>query len=149
MGEVKRLLYSHPLATAAPAYYASKRSIELAESLHHHERNLRLEYRTGSAEFSEMCMSVGRAFRALQDRAQYELTMAPAETVYLNLSDIPAEPTQTPRRFDIEESTYPTLPETTIHIHYRNLRIELSHEEWREFAAGVIHAAAEFEASRE
>ncbi len=130
MGEVKKMLFSAQLAEAAPDMYASKRSLEAAETLHHHERNIRLEYT--EIEFRSMLDAMARAAKkgsALSER-----------TVYLDLSELPTEPGVTPRRFEIEESTYRTLAETTIHIHYRNLRIEFSHREWKEFAMGVLRS---------
>ena len=133
MGRVKVLLYSEPLAEASPAMYASKRSLEAAESLHHHERNIRLEY--DEAEFRAMLAAMARAAKKRIPGLSTE-----ANTVYLDLSDIATKPGMTPRRFEIEESTYPTLPETTIHVHYRNLRLEFTHREWEEFAKGVTRA---------
>ncbi len=133
MGKVKTLLYSVPLAEPAPEMYATKRSIEAAESLHHHERNIRLEY--SPREFAEMLAAMARAAK----KGVPDLSPN-ARTMYLDLSDIPAQPGMSPRRFEIEESTYPTLPKTTIHIHYRNLRLEFSHREWEEFATGVLRS---------
>ncbi len=133
MGKVKMMLYSAPLAELAPAMYATKRSLEAAESLHHHERNIRMEY--SPREFAEMLAAMARAAKKGQP------ALSPnAKTVYLDLSNIPVQPGISPRRFEIEESTYPTLPETTIHIHYRNLRLEFSHREWEEFAMGVLRS---------
>lgn len=131
MGNVKTLLYSKPLASPAPAYYADKRSIESAESLHVHERNLRLEYTLDELE---------ALIDALVRTGERPVVPLGPETTYLDLSDLPPESGISPRRFEVEESTYPTLPETTIHLHYRNLRIEFSHAEWREFHRGVSDA---------
>ena len=138
MGKVKTLLYSLPLAEPAPEMYATKRSIESAESLHYHERNIRLEY--SAAEFAKMLAAMARAAK----KGQPALSPT-ARTVYLDLSDIPVQPGISPRRFEIEESTYPTLPETTIHIHYRNLRLEFTHREWEEFARGIMEAWAKWQ----
>ena len=131
MGEVKAMLFSEPLAEPAPVLYASKRSLEAAETLHHHERNVRLEYT--AREFAEMLRAMSRAGKS-------GLAEIVARTLYLDLSDIPAVPGVTPKRFQIEESTYPTLEETTIHLHYRSLRLEFTHREWAEFAKGVVEA---------
>ncbi len=144
MGDVLRTLHSSKLARPAPVYYADKRSIELAETLHHHERNLRLEY--DGSPFANMLVAFMRAREAWMGRGCPRDSF---QTEYLSLTDIEPEPSVTPRRFDVEECTYPTLPETTIHIHLRNLRIELSHEEWVEISDGIIAARAEFDRTRD
>ena len=128
MGKVKKMLHSSRLKTSAPMMYAGKRSLESAETLHMHERNIRLEYTR--EEFW--------AFVAAMEASRRPGLLGYSDhTVYLSLTDILPEPGISPDRFDVEESTYPTLPETTIHIHYRNLRLEFTHEEWQEFAQGI------------
>ena len=137
MGHVKRMLHSAQLAKSEPDLYADKRSIELAESMHVHERNVRLEYDGG--EFAETLNALDRALDAWTQNGCDDPRPG-RETVWLDVSDIDPEPGVTPQRFDIEESEYPTLSETTIHLHYRSLRLEFSHAEWLEFAEGVATA---------
>lgn len=134
MGQVKKLLFSKLLDKARPFYYSGKRSIEAAESMHVHERNVRLEY--SALEFRRFVAAMKRSFEKWSG-APPEPTDA---TVWLDVSDIPHEPEVTPQRFDIEESTYPTLKQTTVHLHYRSLRMEFSHAEWEEFSSGIIDA---------
>lgn len=135
MGKVRRMLHSVTLASDAPALYADKRAIESAETMHVHERNVRLEYTPDEfAAFME-------AMHGIRPRPAHGGT--DTETIYLDLADISSSPGVTPQRFDIEETEYPTLDDTTIHIHYRSLRLELTHQEWLQFAFGVraaLHA---------
>lgn len=135
MGDTRRVLAEREIAPA-PVYYADKRSLEAAESLHHHERNLRLEYTP--KEWGAMLAAMLRGARVpygISDR-----------TVYLDLSDIDPVCGMHPTRLRVEEVHYPTLPETTIHIHYRSLRIEMSHAEFREFAEAIAEARGFMEA---
>jgi len=134
MGKVRRLLFSKQLDSDAPRYYADKRAIETAESLHVHERNLRLEY--SADEFGALLLAVQCAEQAWDGSEP----KPDAPTKYLDVSDLDPAPAVTPSRFDVEESEYPTLDETTVHVHYRSLRMELSHDEWREFAEGIVSA---------
>jgi len=143
MGKVRRLLFSEDLATAAPKHYPDKRAVECAETFHHHERNVRLEY--SPVEFAAMLRAMGNAEEKWHDAGSPKVSDS---TVYLSLTDLRSHPGVTPRRFEIEESEYPTLDETTIHLHYRNLRLEFSHEEWREFVDGVLQAMDAFVDSR-
>lgn len=138
MGEVKRLLFSEPLTSASPAMYADKRSIESAETMHVHERNVRLEYTP--AEMVDLMWALRVAF---ERNGEFRLALGD-QTEYLSLRDIAAESGVTPTRFEVEESTYPTLSETTIHVHYRNLRLEFTHAEWEEFSAGIATASKEW-----
>jgi len=130
MGAVKRLLHQSKISPS-PDMYPKSRSIEAAESMHIHERNVRLEY------------DVDEFFMLLGDLSDAHTTWSgdlSEKTRWLKVSDIGNEPAVTPTRFEIEESEYPTLDQTTIHLHYRNLRIEFSHREWEDFAEGVIDA---------
>ena len=134
MGEVKRMLFSKQLQSKSPDLYPDKRSLERAETMHVHERNMRLEY--SREEFVEFAHAMDIAVKTLGSRKP-----SPGlATEWLDLSDISSEPEVTPQRFDIEESTYPTLKETTIHLHYRNFRIEFTHKEWEEFVGGMEEA---------
>ena len=137
MGAVKRMLHSSELAPE-PAMYAKKRSIEEAETMHVHERNVRLEY-TGR-EFQSLAVAIADAEKAWSGKEP----QPGAPTNWLDVSALPASPGVTPQRFDIEESEYPSLDETTVHVHYRNLRLEFSHAEWVEFAQGVCGALIEW-----
>lgn len=134
MGEVERLLYGKPLASNAPAHYAGKATTEICESIHFHRRNVRLELT--KEEYGQVLGDMQAATRWKGD-----VSPAPGKpTQYVTLTNIDSSPGVTPDRFEIEHSKYPTIPGGTIHIHYRDLRIEFSLEEWDEFATGIIHA---------
>lgn len=135
MGKVKRYLLRRTLDRRRPDLYPDKRSIECAETMHLHERNLRIEHTLG--EFQDLVAAYQDARRKLGS----ERPEPGKPTNWLGVSDISAEPGVTPDRFEVEESDYPTLNETTIHVHYRSLRLEFSHREWEEFAAGIEQAS--------
>ena len=131
MGDVKRLLHSSEIAPA-PEMYAGSRSIEAAESMHIHERNVRLEY--SPVEFMLLIDDVREA------SADWDGGLSD-KTIWLRVNrGLGPHPDITPTRFEVEESEYPTLNETTIHVHYRNLRLEFTHREWEEFANGITEA---------
>lgn len=137
MGAVRRLLFRATLKPE-PDMYAGTRSIEAAETMHVHERNLRLEYTPDEFEAFTSDMSTSHA------RWNGEDCTPDASTEWLSVTKLAASPGVTPTRFEIEESEYPTLPETTIHVHYRNLRLEFSHAEWEAFSAGIAAARREW-----
>ena len=130
MGDVKRMLHTQEIAPK-PDMYAGKRSIEAAESMHIHDRNTRMEY-------------TPEEIRALAKNMEQAMIgwngLLSGKTNWLCVSAINPVCGVTPTRFDIEETEYPTLDATTIHIHYRNLRLEFSHAEWEQFAGGIIQA---------
>lgn len=140
MGKVKRYLFQGE-RSEKPVMYADKRSLELSETMHFHERNIRLEY--SGNEFVKLI----EAFIRAGDKWRSIGSIGPRmerDTTYLDLSSIEEHPKVTPTRFEIEESTYPTLKQTTIHLHYGHLRIEFTHAEWEEFARGVGKAVEEW-----
>lgn len=128
----------------SPDMYSNTRSLECSETMHFHERNMRLEYT--DEEFRHLWLSMTNA-RTKIDKE--ELSSSPGnKTIWLDVTKIGPSAGVTPERFDIEESEYPTLKETTVHIHYRNLRIELSHYEWEEFSDTVAIAREEWDKTR-
>ncbi len=134
MGNVTRLLFVKTIL--APSMYANKRSIETAESLHLHQRNLRLEY--SRDEFDALVEDVAAAGKKWLELGR---PRADLKTVYLGLTDIdPQARAGHGGRFAVEENTYPTLKEPTIHLHYHDLRIEFTQNEWMEFAKGIAAA---------
>ena len=125
MGHVKRLLFSTEIAPE-PAHYAGKRSIEHAETMHVHERNVRMEW--DSQQFQDFACDMRLAETEWRSSLGGACPKPGAPTTHLVVSDIPGSGV-TPTRFEVEETEYPTLDATTIHVHYRNLRLELSHQE--------------------
>ena len=141
MGQVKRLLFSKKLGKEKPDWYADKIALETNESLHLHWDNYRLEFL--KEEWAFFCDKVALAFKTWKDLGQPNLNKENdnAKTIYLpSAYDIPQFPRCTPLRFDVEEQE--NVP--TIHIHYRKLRLELSKEEWKEFAEGIIESYAKY-----
>ena len=129
---------------SSPDMYSDTRSLECSETMHFHERNMRLEYT--DEEFRHLWLSMTNARNKVdkEDMASY-----PGKpTAWLDVAKIGPSAGVTAERFDIEESEYPTLKETTVHIHYRNLRLELSQDEWEEFAITVAAAKTEWDQSR-
>lgn len=137
MGEVERMLHGGELRLPYPEHYAGKRTWELAETIHYHERNLRLEYTAD--EFRAFAAAVSEAWERWVGLGM-PLPEPGAATVYLSLTDVRPSPGVTPRRCEVEHSRYPTIPGGTIHLHYRNLRIEFSPAEWLQFL-GAVEAA--------
>lgn len=135
MGHVKKLLATRELKNS-PDMYSDTRSLECAESMHFHERNMRLEYT--DEEFRHLWLSMTNA-RTMLDNSGMHSSPGKA-TCWLDIAKIGPSAGVTPERFDIEESDYPTLKETTVHVHYRNLRLEFTHAEWKEFAETIAEA---------
>ena len=143
MGDVKRYLHRATLKAKEPAHYAGKATYELAESMHLHRRNLRLEM--SADEFRAHVKMTRRA-----GENWYEEAPSPGRaTRYLQVEDLRPEPDVSPDRFEVEECEYETIPEGTVHVHYRDLRLEFSPEEWEEFADGIAAARKVWGRTRE
>lgn len=146
MGDIKRILFETRL-DPAPVLYAGKRTLETAESLHLHTRNLRLEFSRN--EFAQFCADV----RAAEQRWTRELGCPEptpgASTKYLSVTDIADIPEAGHGgRLAVEECSYPTIPAGTVHVHLRDLRIEFTPDEWNVFAHGIIEAFAKWNHTR-
>lgn len=141
MGEVEKLLYRGAVRPA-PDLYAGKATVEVCESIHLHRRNWRLELT--AVEWDEFFAYVVKAQAHQEGRLPYPNR----PTEYLAIVDVPAEPGVTPTRFEIEHSKYPTIPGGTIHLHYRDLRLEFTPAEWEKFAEGVALALDRWKESK-
>lgn len=138
MGDIKRTLFETRLQPG-PDLYAGKRTYETAESLHLHQRNLRIEFT--HTEFALFCRDTALAEnRWTRELGRPEPTLE-SPTKYLIVTDIdPAPAAGHGGRFAVEECSYPTIPAGTVHVHLRDLRIEFTPEEWNVFAHGIIEA---------
>lgn len=141
MGKVKKILYSKQLNANVPTFYNDKMSCEVCEDFHIHYKNMRLNF--GQNEWDFFCKTIIAAHNEWlikKDELKQKIVNKDFKTKYLpsaqnitnnceNLDNI---------KYDIEESEYDMFD--TIHIHYRNFRLELDHKEFIEFANGINEA---------
>ncbi len=141
MGIVKKKLFGRELEKPTCELYNDKLSIELAESFHVHLRNIRIEF--DMSEFEFFSDKLGLALLNWNSLGRPAISDT---TIYLPAFwDISSVSHVTPERFDIELQDNQW---NSVHIHYRNLRLEFTQEEFKEFAEGVIRALRELEVKK-
>jgi len=62
----------------------------------------------------------------------------------LTYKDVDAKCSQLPRRYTVEINNN-KKEDWVVHLHYRNLRLEFSVDEFNEFADGIIESKENFE----
>jgi hypothetical protein len=136
MGDIRKVLYLKelPKRTITPTKFWT----DLCENFHLHLRNIRLDF--SIREFKQLAEFVIKILPKVLDtikKVDYKegnhdfLAMFSTRQVISQDSDYYAD------RFSIE-----LQKDSTIHIHYRDLRLHLSSEEFKELAEGFIWALA-------
>lgn len=110
MGDIKRILLTADVATPP---LNRRLVIELCENVHIHYRNLRIEM--PKQEF----LMIMAAVKAIDENAVREFKYGPSAFKAIP-EMILSEQTPFDRRLQVEEQR-----DGTIHIHYRNMRLEV------------------------
>lgn len=133
MGQIKKILFTKEIKPTCD-YYNDKMSCETNENLHIHWKNIRLEF--GKRDWRVFCDSIKLAFKEWIGIGKPKFD-GKLDTIYLPTpQDINPISEFYPQRFQIEEQA--NVP--TIHLHYRELRLEFSIPEFKEFAEGIKEA---------
>ncbi len=123
--------------------YSDFLSLEICENFHIHWRNLRMLF--NKEEFEIFCKSVISSYRAwvLARKPNPEIGKSLPEYLYSGkINPIHGE---RPNDFAIEvQGDLPYMPKNFIHLHYKSLRLDVSHKEFLELADLFIKAKEEF-----
>ena len=142
MGNTIRMLLEKKLRPESDIY-GDFFSVERCESFHLHWRNLRMMF--DRKEFEEFCGAVREAHSKwwLKNRKNPNLKMSKPE--YLFIGKINPVHGERSRDFAIEvQGNLPHMPRDMIHIHYKSLRLDVSHREFVELADAFARALREF-----
>ncbi len=142
MGHVKKILASKRIQPI-PTFYSDKLAMELAENFHLHLRNLRIEW--DSVEFEKIAKMFCEALEKWNKFGRptsKEYSWLDGSYYPLGDDKIPPIPglfdngiTNDELRIEIQKwADY-------VHLHYKELRIEFSVEEFNEFTEVVLEAA--------
>ena len=138
MGRVKNLLFNKTLKPQTD-WWSDMYSIEICEDFHIHWRNTRLQYSLSEwIHFTDAIIHSRHYWEQMGRKLPHPSQTLPT---YLHtpgaqhvtpLQDISGD------NFRIEDDD---LNSPSIHVHYRSLRLDLSHPEFLELAAGFTEAA--------
>lgn len=148
MGEIKRVLYNKELP--GRELHNARLFVDLSENIHIHFREIRLMF--GVDEFFEFAgilkSSAKDIKRYLRQHPEYEEQQvfdgimvaggARRQTTPLQKSPKPHESKYFPNRLQIELQEEKVID--SIHIHYRDYRLVMNIETFREFATGMKEA---------
>lgn len=137
MGRVRNLLSSITIRDKADRY-SDMYSIERCEDFHIHWRNLRLQF--SKPEFQHFCESVRFAYEKWQGRGMPDPEPTKTLPEYYQKNPNKIDPVHgiNPDNFRIEDDD---LNGEAVHVHYRSVRLEFSHEEFLELADEFTMAA--------
>jgi len=123
--------------------YADIYNIERCEDFHIHWRNLRLIFT--KEEFETFCKAILHAWTKWQRQGKPNPEKDKSLPDYLYSSKIDPIHGRRPNDFQIEiQGNLPYMPKNMIHIHYKSLRLDVSHDEFLELAELIGKAKEEF-----
>ena len=143
MGNTIKLLAEKKIKAESDVY-TDMCSIECCENFHIHLRNLRMLF--SKEEFEIICNAIldARINWIRQGKPNPDPTKSLPN--YLFTSKINPIHGERPNDFAIEvQGDLPYMPKNMIHIHYKSLRLDVSHKEFLELADLFIKAKEEFE----
>lgn len=113
--------------------------VDICEDIHLHFRNYRLDF--SMKEFAQFCGNLHNLYKAWEfhtNEMDYEEGDPNILKSLFANETWPADSTYYPNRLSIEEQR-----DGTYHIHYRDLRIHLSRDEFDDFLEGMVKAKEE------
>lgn len=145
MGVVKKILGVREVDPVS-TFYSGYAALEIAESIHLHWRNTRIEF--DAAEFEQFCKMVGKSYLTWLNLGKVAST-DPAKMIFLKrveLDEVPSrlnpEITSDQIRFEVQQwADY-------IHFHWKWLRLELSFDEFIELAELMNESLARFRSEK-
>ncbi len=142
MGNTIKLLAEKKLK-AISDIYSDMHTIERCENFHIHWRNLRMLF--SKEEFEVFCKSTISAYNAWIQMGKPNPEPNKSLPEYLYSGKINPIHGERPNDFAIEvQGDLPYMPKNFIHIHYKSLRLDVSHKEFLELADLFIKAKEEF-----
>jgi len=143
MGNTIKILAEKKLKEVSDVY-SDMHTIERCEDFHIHHRNLRMIFT--KEEFDRFCKAVLHAW--IKWERQGKPAPEPGKSLpdYLFTSTINPIHGRRPKDFAIEiQGDLPYMPKNMIHLHYKSLRLDVSHKEFLELADLFIKAKEEYE----
>jgi len=143
MGNTIKILAEKKLKEVSDIY-SDMHTIERCEDFHIHWRNLRMIFT--KEEFDKFCKAIIHAWTKWQRQGKPEPEEGKSLPEYLFASNINPIHGRRPKDFAIEiQGDLPHMPKNMIHIHYKSLRLDVSHDELIELADLFAKAKEEFE----
>lgn len=123
--------------------YPDMHTIERCEDFHLHWRNLRMIFTKD--EFNVFCKAIQHAWTKWQRQGKPNPEPSKSLPEYLFVSKINPLHGRRSTDFKIEvQGDLPYMPPNMIHIHYKSLRLDVSHNEFLELAELFSKAKEEF-----
>lgn len=142
MGNTIKILVEKVLK-AKSDIYSGMHTVERCEDFHLHWRNLRLIF--DKEEFKIFCNAVRDAQNMWIRQGCPSPEPDKSLPDYLYTSEISPIHSRRPTDFVIEvQGDLPHMPENMIHLHYKSLRLDVSHDEFVELAEAFSEALEEF-----
>ena len=142
MGNTIKILAEKKLKPEADIY-SDFLSFERCENFHIHLRNLRMIF--NKEEFDTFCKSTMCALEEWKKQGKPNPDPNKSLPDYLFSSKVNPVHGERPTDFAIEvQGDLPHMPKNMIHIHYKSLRLDVSHEEFLELADLFAKAKGEF-----
>ncbi|MHA1852566.1 MAG: hypothetical protein ACTSUF_03555 [Candidatus Heimdallarchaeaceae archaeon] len=142
MGNTIKLLVNKEVK-AVSDIYPDMFSIERCEDFHIHWRNLRLIF--NKKEFEKFYRAIKHAYNEWVYKGRPDPEPNKSLPDYLFSSKINPIHGRRPTDFRIEvQGDLPYMPKNMIHIHYKSLRLDVSHKEFIELAEAFTKALKEF-----
>jgi len=142
MGNTIKVLVERKLKEASDIY-PGMHTVERCEDFHLHRRNLRMIFDT--EEFKIFCNAVRDAQNAWIRQGCPSPEPDKSLPDYLHNRDISPVHSRRSTDFAIEiQGDLPHMPQNMIHIHYKSLRLDVSHDEFIELAEAFSEALDEF-----
>lgn len=143
MGNTIKMLANNDVKEVSDIY-SDMHTIERCEDFHIHWRNLRMIFT--EKEFEIFCSAIMIAQEKWKKQGKPHPEEGKSMPDYLFTRKVDPVHGRRPVDFMIEvQGGLPYMPKNMIHIHYKSLRLDVSHKEFLELAEVMSRAKKEFE----
>ena len=142
MGNTEKMLFDGKVNQVSDVY-ADMHTVERCEDFHIHWRNLRLIF--DKPEFELFCQAIRIAHGNWKKLGCPD--PEPGKSLPEYLYNLGVDPIHGRRSTDLKieaQGELPHMPKNMIHLHYKSIRLDVSHKEFVELAEAFASALKEF-----